>query len=84
MCSLFLEYPQSFFERTFPTPSASGRSLKELTAFLGWHLILGPLFGAPIMLVEATMIIACGFTLRAVEPRSYACFRAMGNQASMG
>ncbi len=29
-----------------------GPVMKELTAFLGGHLLLGPLFGAPVMLVE--------------------------------
>lgn len=39
-------------ERTELNAEPFGPVMKELTAFLGGHLLLGPLFGAPVMLVE--------------------------------
>jgi hypothetical protein len=39
-------------QRTDVPSEPFGPVMKELTAFLGGHLLLGPLFGAPVMLVE--------------------------------
>jgi len=39
-------------DRTDLPAEPFGPVMKELTAFLGGHLLLGPLFGAPVMLVE--------------------------------